>query len=89
LTAGYYKINEYLTRERSYGDHLKTFPFGDYHLDAAAVECDADGKVYMTGDDPCLMADNFKEGIERIIMEDYSQMLVWNKKKKKWTADDY
>jgi hypothetical protein len=84
LPAGYFMMDQYLNEGRSYGGNVKTFPFGDYHLDAAAVECDADGRVYMVSDFPNLMADNFKEGIERIIMEDYSKALTWDAHAKKW-----
>jgi hypothetical protein len=87
LPSGYFKLNNYLTTPRSFGGNLHTFPIGYYLLDAAALECDANGKVYMVGDFPTLMAASFKEGIERIIMEDYSESLGWDEKKQEWTDD--
>jgi SUKH-3 immunity protein len=87
LILGYYKINEYLDSKNYYGN-VFTFPLADYHLDSAAMECDAQGRIYMSSDGPNLMSNNFKEGIERVIMEDYSDAFWWDDEKQKWSQED-
>ena len=86
LLKGYFKISEYLDKPSSYGN-ITTFPIAYYDLDVTVMECDAEGKIYMTGDFPALISTNFKEGIEKIIMEDYSNTLQWNPKKKIWVEE--
>jgi SUKH-3 immunity protein len=87
LLLGYYKINNYLANRRYYGN-VMTFPLADYRLDSAAMECDAEGRIYMSSDGPNLMSNNFIEGIERVIMEDYSDVFWWDDEKQKWSQED-
>jgi SUKH-3 immunity protein len=87
LLLKYYKIDNYLTNKRYYGD-IMTFPLAYYDLDNAAMECDANGKIYISSDGPNLMSNNFKEGIERVIMEDYSNVFWWDDEKQKWSQED-
>ena len=81
-----FKINSYLDSPSPYGNIL-TFPIAYYHLDVTIMECDAEGKIYMSGDFPALISTDFKEGIEKVIMEDYSDTLQWNPKKKIWIEE--
>ncbi|MGC4041817.1 MAG: SUKH-3 domain-containing protein [Flavobacterium sp.] len=80
-------IQGYLLKPRSYG-FVFTFPLGDYDLDCATMECDSEGRVYMSSDGPNLMAENFIEGIERVILEDYSDVFWWDAEKQKWSQED-
>ena len=68
------KIDSYLTNTRYYGN-IMTFPLGYYDLDNAMLECDAEGKIYMSGDGVTLVSNNFRAGIESVILEDYSDAL--------------
>ncbi|SIQ27116.1 SUKH-3 domain-containing protein [Chryseobacterium sp. RU33C] len=86
LTKGIYKIDGFLKNPRYYGNTF-TFPIAYYLLDNAGLECDADGKVYMSGDFPCLVSDDFKTGIEKVIMEDYSDTFGWNPEIQMWEKD--
>ena len=86
LVSGLYKVENYLDNPRYYGN-IQTFPIGDYHLDVTTLECDAEGKIYMSGDFPCLVSNDFIVGIEKVIMEDYSNTLEWNPKKKIWVEE--
>ena len=87
LPMGYYKIENYLDKPRYYGNKI-TFPLADYHLDCAAIECDAEGRIYVSSDGPNLMSEDFIEGIERVIMEDYSEAFWWDDENGKWSQDD-
>lgn len=89
LLQGYYKIEEYLSSPAYYGNNLMTFPLADYPLDAACMECDAEGRIYIGGDFPGLISNHFIEGIEKVIMEDYSNTLKWDEEKSKWGKGDY
>ena len=89
LLLGYFKIDKYLDEKSSFGEHIKTFPIAYYDLDNAGLECDIEGKVYMSSDFPNLMSDNFVEGIERVMMEDYSETVYWDKVEKAWVKDDF
>jgi SUKH-3 immunity protein len=80
-------IESYLSNKQYYGNII-TFPLAYYDLDNAAMECDASGKIYMSSDGPNLMSNNFKEGIERVIMEDYSNVFWWDDEKQKWSQED-
>lgn len=80
-------IESYLAVEQYYGN-IMTFPLAYYDLDNAAIECDANGKIYMSSDGPNLMSINFIEGIERVIMEDYSDVFWWDDEKQKWSQED-
>ena len=42
----------------------------------------------MTDDFYCLVSNDFITGIEKMIMEDYSDMLVWNPQTNQW-VDEY
>ena len=87
LAKGYFLVNKYLTEPAYYGGKF-TFPIAYYDLDNATLECDAEGKIYMSGDFPVLVSDDFKTGIEKVIMEDYSDTLQWNPEIKQW-VDEY
>jgi SUKH-3 immunity protein len=80
-------IESYLSNEQYYGN-IMTFPLAYYDLDNAIMECDANGKIYISSDGPNLMSNNFKEGIERVIMEDYSNVFWWDDEKQKWSQED-
>lgn len=86
LAKGYFLVNKYLTEPAYYGGKF-TFPIAYYDLDNATLECDAEGKVYMSGDFPCLVSDDFKTGIEKVIMEDYSDTFGWNPETQMWEKD--
>jgi hypothetical protein len=51
------------------------------------MECDTKGRIYMVGDVPCLVAEDFKTGIEKVIMEDYNDTLQWNPDTNKWVEE--
>ncbi len=80
-------LEAYLTSNAYYGN-LKVFPLGYYDLDNAMMESDATGRIYMSSDGPNLMSNSFIEGIERVIMEDYSDAFWWDEEKKKWSQED-
>jgi SUKH-3 immunity protein len=63
------------------------YPFALAYPDGYRIACDADGKVYMLGDYTFLRADNFKEGIEKLLLDDWKGSLELNEKTGKWTAD--
>jgi len=86
LTKGIYKLDGYLSKPRPYGN-VFTFPIAYYDLENASLECDADGKIYMVGDYECLVSNDFKTGIEKVIMEDYSDTLEWNPETKQWVNE--
>ena len=87
ITKGIYKLDGYLSKMRHYGN-VFTFPIAYYPLENASLECDAEGRVYMVGDYECLVSNDFKTGIEKVIMEDYSDTLEWNPETKQW-VDEY
>lgn len=87
ITKGVFKINEYIEKPAYYGN-VYTFPIAYYPLENASLECDAEGKIYMVGDYECLVSNDFKTGIEKVIMEDYSDTLEWNPETKQW-VDEY
>lgn len=89
LPSGYVNVEGYLDRNRGYGDQLKTFPIGYYLLDTAVLECDLEGNVYMSSDFPSHMANSFQEGIEKVILEDYSDTATWDAETKKWRTDRF
>ena len=64
------------------------FPLGYYEMDHAVLYTDSEGKIYMGGDFPTLISNDFKTGIEKVIMEDYSDTLEWNPETKQW-VDEY
>jgi SUKH-3 immunity protein len=82
-----YNIENYLNKKRYYG-HIISLPLAYYDLDNATIECDAEGKIYVSSDGPNLMSNNFIEGIERVIMEDYSEAYWWDDEKQKWSQED-
>ena len=88
LCLGYFKIDNYLNSFAGYGEGIKTFPIAYYDLDNAALECDAEGKIYMSSDFPNLMSENFIEGIEKVIMEDYTNTVFWDESENKWTTNE-
>ena len=86
LTKGIYPIESYLKKSRNYGN-IYTFPIADYPLEAATLECDLEGRIYLAGDFPCLVSNNFKTGIEKVILEDYTNTKQWNPEIKKWVNE--
>lgn len=88
VSSGFYEIEESLDNPRYYGNII-TFPLADYHLDSASLECDSEGRVYMVGDFPTLMSEDFKTGIEKAIMEDYSDTKEWHPDVKEWKEEPY
>jgi hypothetical protein len=87
ISKGIYKLDGYLSKPRPYGN-VYTFPIAYYPLENASLECDTEGRVYMVGDYECLVSNDFKTGIEKVIMEDYSDTLEWNPETKQW-VDEY
>lgn len=78
-----------LVNESSYYGGMKTFAIGYYDLDHATCVCDADGKVYVLSDAPTMIAENFQEGIEKIIMEDYENVKEWHFDVKEWKEERF
>ncbi|SNR17731.1 SUKH-3 domain-containing protein [Tenacibaculum jejuense] len=90
LSGKRYNLNEFLDSPRKdFGNNLYTFPLGYYHLDVSLLQCDKEGKVYMVGDFPTLVSDDFKTGIEKILMEDYSDTKEWHPDIKQWKKEEY
>jgi len=73
-----------LIDESSYYGGMKTFAIGYYDLDHAPCVCDEDGRVYVLSDAPTMISEVFKEGIEKIIMEDYENVKEWHFDVKEW-----
>jgi hypothetical protein len=71
-----------------YGN-MKTYSIGYYALDNAICECDDKGGIYMMSDAPTLMSENFIEGIEKVIMEDYTNTLEWHFDVKQWKEERF
>jgi len=86
LLKGYFDIDAYLDTPSKF-NNIMTFPIGYYLLDTAVMECDMEGRIYMTSDFPALMSNDFKTGIQKVIMEDYSNTLEWNPEKKIWVKE--
>lgn len=86
ILKGYFDIDSYLDTPSEF-NNIMTFPIGYYLLDTAVMECDIKGKIYMNSDFPALMSNDFKTGIEKVIMEDYSNTLQWNPNKKIWVEE--
>lgn len=72
----------------SYGG-IKMYAIGHYYLDNSTCMCDDEGNVYMIGDVPMLLSNNLKEGIEKVILEDYSDVLEWHWDVKEWKKEEY
>jgi hypothetical protein len=83
------KIKSYLLRPSLEGNVI-TFPIGYYQNphDPGAVECDKTGAIYLIGEFPAKFETNFKEGIEKIMMEDHSDSLSWDEQNKVWIKDE-
>ena len=86
IPRGFYSIENTLSKLRYYGNII-TFPMADYHLDSTTMECDSQGRVYMAGDYVCLVSEDFKIGVEKIIMEDYSDTKEWHPDVKEWKEE--
>lgn len=86
LTTGLL-TTEGMEEKKYFGVDLLTFPFAYYPLDNTVMECDINGKIYMDGDFPSLISNDFKTGIENVIMEDYSDTLEWDPEKKEWVEE--
>uniref|UniRef100_UPI0030C88A0B hypothetical protein n=1 Tax=Yeosuana marina TaxID=1565536 RepID=UPI0030C88A0B len=48
------------------------YVFGYFYPDGYELACDIDGNVYMLGDYIFLIANNIKEGIEKLLKHDWS-----------------
>jgi hypothetical protein len=81
-----YSIANCLKMPRYYGN-VYTIPFAFYYLDGATIECDLEGRVYMSGEIPCLISNDFKTGIEKIIMEDYTDIFQWDPENNEWVQE--
>lgn len=79
------KIKTYLEKPSLKGN-VFTFPIGYYQNpnDGGTIECDKEGTIYIMGEYPLILSDNFKEGIEKIIMENYLDTLEWNPFHETW-----
>ena len=86
ITKGIYNIENCLKKPIKFGD-IVTFPIAYYDLENASLLCDAEGRVYMVGDYECLVSNDFKTGIEKVIMEDYTDTLDWNPETKQWVEE--
>lgn len=78
-----------LIDDSSYYGGMKTFGIGDYHLDSAYCLCDEQGRVYMISNAPTIMSEDFVEGIEKVIMEDYSNTKEWHFHVKEWKEERF
>lgn len=89
LSSDWFKEKVSITDSSFFGGQ-KMFAVGYYDLDNAVCECDKHGNVYIVGDAPIIISDNFQEGIERIIMEDYSDIKKWwHYDIKRWKEEEY
>lgn len=61
---GYKYVTEILGKE--------LYVFGCFYPDGYELACDIDGNVYMLGDYIFLIANNIKEGIEKLLKHDWS-----------------
>lgn len=85
-----YDLGSFLDFPRSdFGNELYTFPIAYYHLDVSLLQCDSKGKVYMAGDFPTLVSEDFKTGIEKVLMEDYSNTKEWHPDIQEWKEEQY
>lgn len=73
----------------------KDAPFADelyfvgyFYPDHYMIYSDASGAIYMTGDYYFKINDNFINGIENLIEDDWSNFLEWNPETKQW-VDEY
>ncbi|WP_298515142.1 SUKH-3 domain-containing protein [uncultured Kordia sp.] len=82
------KINSYLLKPSLEGNVL-TFPVGYYQNphDPGSVECDKTGAIYLMGEYPVKLTNNFIEGIEKIILKDQSGFIEWNYQDKYWDEE--
>lgn len=78
-----------LKRDGSFYSIPNLYTIGYYDLDNASCVCDDEGQVYMLSDAPTLMSSDFKEGIEKILMEDYSNTKEWHYDVEEWKEDEY
>lgn len=60
------------------------YPFGYFYPDCYMVACDDEGKIYMLGDYTFLRSETFNEGIERLLIDDWSGTLEFHEEKKSW-----
>jgi hypothetical protein len=83
------KIRSYLAGPNLPGNIL-TFPVGEYQQShyPYTIECDKMGAIYLIGEFPAKFETNFKEGIEKIMMEDHSDSLDWDEQNKVWIKNE-
>lgn len=80
--AGYDKDEYYEEDLMLHGKLL--YPFGFFHPDCYMIACDDKGKIYMLGDYTFLRSETFKEGIEKLLIDDWSGTLEFYEEEKKW-----
>ena len=67
----------------------KVYGIGYYDLDNAVCYCNEEGRVFMISDAPTIMSEDFKEGVEKVIMEDYSNTKEWHFDAKEWKEEKF
>ncbi len=67
----------------------KLYAIGHYSIDSAYFVCDDSGRIFKIGDVETQMSDNFKEGIEKIISENYFNTKHWHPDVKEWKDEKY
>jgi len=82
---GNYLIEEFLNKAAWFGHYLTIFPIGHYREDNAMVACDISGRIYTDCDFPAHISDNLITGIEKVILEDYSDIRYWDEDVKEWS----
>jgi hypothetical protein len=86
VAKGRYNLTDYLNKPRYYGN-VFTFPIAYYQMDEATLECDAEGRIYLSGEFPCLLSADFKTGIEKVILENYTGILHWDAEANDWVDE--
>lgn len=82
--AGYDKDEYY---KQDFAIHGKTlYPFGYFYPDSYMIACDEAGSVYMLGDYTFLRSSTFKEGIEKLLADDWSGSLEYDEENNVWKS---
>ncbi len=87
IFSGFFKPSS-LIEISPYGG-MKTYAIAYYPTDHLIVECDDEGHIYLFGDVTIMLSENFKNGIEKLIMEDYSNIKEWHPDIKQWKSERY
>lgn len=80
-------FENFMLEEIYFVNDSKVFSLAYYEMDHAVLYVDLFGKVYLGGDNPILVSNDFKTGIEKVIMEDYTDTLEWNPETKQWVEE--